>query len=51
MYDVGHPKPLLCDNLEGWDGEGEGRGAQKREDTCMPMADSYCCMAKTITLL
>ena len=26
MYDEGNSKLLLCDNLEGWDGEGSGRG-------------------------
>ena len=26
MYDAGNPKPGLCDNLEGYDGEGGGRG-------------------------
>ena len=27
MYDAGSPKPVLCDNLEGWSGEGtRGRG-------------------------
>ena len=30
----------LCDNLEGWDGEGDGREVQKGEDICAPMADS-----------
>ena len=30
MYDAGNPKPMLCDNLEGWDGEG---GRFKREGT------------------
>jgi len=30
----------LCINLEEWDGEGDGRGFQKRGDTCIPMADS-----------
>ena len=25
-YDAGSPKPVLCDNLEGRDGEGGGRG-------------------------
>ena len=25
MYDTGNPKPGLCDNLEGWDGEGGER--------------------------
>ena len=24
MYGTGHPKPVLCDNLEGYDGEGCG---------------------------
>ena len=22
MYEAGHPKPVLCDSLEGWGGEG-----------------------------
>ena len=26
--------------LEGWDGEGDGKEAQKRRDICIPMADS-----------
>ena len=25
LYDTGNPKPLLCDNLEGWEGEEDGR--------------------------
>ena len=29
-----------CINLEGWDGEGDGREFQKGEDICIPMADS-----------
>ena len=33
MYDAGHPKPGLCDNLEGWGGEGGGRGIPKGERT------------------
>ena len=31
MYDVGNPKPVLCDNLEGWGGRGgeeEGSGGR-----------------------
>ena len=37
MYDTGNRKPVLCDNLEGWDGEGGGRrfqegGRFKREE-------------------
>ena len=30
----------LCINLEGWDGEGDGREVQKGGDLCIPMADS-----------
>ena len=30
----------LCVNLEGWDGEGDGRELQKGGDICIPMADS-----------
>ena len=33
-------KQGLCINLEGWDGEGDGREVQKGEDICIPMADS-----------
>ena len=36
LYDVGNPKSVLCDNLEGWDGAGDLRG----RDTCAPMANS-----------
>ena len=41
MYDAGHPKLVLCDNLEGWGGEGGGRVVQERGDVYMPMTDSY----------
>ena len=30
----------LCFNLEGWDGEGDGREFQNGGDICVPMADS-----------
>ena len=33
-------KQGLCINLEGWDGEGDGREVQQGGDICMPMADS-----------
>ena len=33
-------KQGLCINLEGWDGEGDGRKVQKGGDICTPMADS-----------
>ena len=39
MCDTGSPKPVLCDELEGWGGEGRGRGF-RREVTRMPVADS-----------
>ena len=26
MHEAEHPKPVHCDNPEGWDGEGGGRG-------------------------
>ena len=33
-------KQGLCINLEGWDGEGDGREFQNEGDICIPMADS-----------
>ena len=33
-------KQGLCINLEGWDGERDGREVQKRGHICIPMADS-----------
>jgi len=33
-------KPGLCINLEGWDGEGDGREVQEGEDICISKADS-----------
>ena len=33
-------KQGLCINLEGWDGERDGRKVQKGGEVCMPMADS-----------
>ena len=51
IYDVGSSNPVLCDNLEGWDGVGSGRKVQERRDICLPVADSRCCMAETNTVL
>ena len=34
------PKQGLCINLEGWDGEKDGREFQKGGDIRVPMADS-----------
>ena len=33
-------KQGLCINLEGWDGEADGRELQKGGDICIPMANS-----------
>ena len=33
-------KEGLCINLEGWDGQGDGREGQMGGDICIPMADS-----------
>ena len=33
-------KQGLCINLEGWDGDGDGREVQKGGDVCIPMNDS-----------
>ena len=33
-------KQSLCINLEGWDGERDGRELQKGGDICISMADS-----------
>ena len=35
MYDAGNPKPVLCDNLVGGDGE---RGVQEGGDMYIPNA-------------
>ena len=34
-------KQGLCINLEGRDGEGDGREVENGGDICIPMADSY----------
>ena len=41
MYDIEHPQPVLCDNMEGGGVEGDGRGVQDGGDKCIPMAYSY----------
>ena len=33
-------KQGLCINLEGWDGEGDGREVQNGGDMCIPVADA-----------
>ena len=42
---------MLCDHLEGWDGDG-GREAQEGGDMgCIYIADSLCCTTETNTPL
>ena len=50
MHEAGHPKPVLWDNPE-QGGERGGRRVQDWGDTCIAVANSYWCMAKTITVL
>ena len=38
----------LCDNLEGWDGVGDGREVSEGGDMGAPMADSCFCMTDGI---
>ena len=45
-FNAGCSGPVHWDDPEGGDGEGGRRG-----DTCMPVADSCQCMAKTTTIL
>ena len=40
LSDTGNPHLALCDNLDGWDGEGGGRGVQEGVDMCIPVIDS-----------
>ena len=40
LYDSGNSKLVLCNNLEGWDGEGDGREFPEGGDICTPMTDS-----------
>ena len=45
MHEIGHSKPVLWDNVEGWDGEEDG-GGFRMGNTCTPMAHSCQRMAK-----
>ena len=40
LKNVIYPKLVLCDNLEGWDGERDERRVHEGWDACIPMADS-----------
>ena len=42
--------PVFCDNVERWDGVGDGRGVQEGGGICIPMDDSCWCMAETTIL-
>ena len=46
MHDTGCSGLVHWDDIEGWDGEGDGKGV-RIGDTYTPMADSCQCMAKT----
>ena len=40
LYDAGSSYPVLCNNLDGQEGVGDGRGVQEGGDIDIPMADS-----------
>ena len=42
---------VLCDDLDGWDGVGDGQAGQKSGDVCIHQADSLSCIAETSTTL
>ena len=44
-------KQGLCDNLEGWDGEGDGRGVRDVGDIGVSMAGSCWCMTENHKIL
>ena len=44
-------KQGLCNNLNGWDGEGDGREFQEGGDMSISMADSCWCLAETNKIL
>ena len=50
MHETGCSGLVHWDDLEGWDGEGGGKGF-KMGSTSTPMADSHECTAKTTTIL
>ena len=41
----------LCNNLEGWDGQGDGRELQEGGGIGIPRADSCSCLAEISTIL
>ena len=41
----------LCNNLDGWDGEGDGSEVQEGGDIWTPMVDLCQCLAETTKIL
>ena len=46
LYDAGIPKQVFCDHLEGWEGQGGGRGIKEGGNICIPTVISCWCMQK-----
>ena len=44
-------KQGLCVNLQGWDGEGDGRKVQNGEDISIPMPDLCCGLTEKSKIL
>ena len=44
-------KQGLCINIEGWDGERDGREFPKGGDICIPMGDSCWCLTENNKIL
>ena len=49
MHETGRSGLVHCNDPEGWDGEGDGRGF-RMGNTYTPMTDSCQCMAETTTI-
>ena len=50
LYNIGSSNPVLCENLEVWDGVQGGKEVQEEGDICIPVADSCWCLAETNTI-
>ena len=44
-------KQGICDNLEVWDGKGDGREVREGGDMGLPMADSCWCITENLKIL
>ena len=40
MHETGHPKPVLGDNTEGWEGKRDEERFRMGGNTCIPVANS-----------